>query len=139
MKKVYPVLFTFLKDSQDTVLIEVPSLEILSEGYGLANAIEMARDAIELTLVTFEDKNMVVPEPANEADMNISDGTFAKEGHTIISLVDVDSSAYRRKNFTKSVKCDVSLPSWLHFETKAAGINLSAVLQGALIEKLGYA
>lgn len=46
MKQVYPVIFTQLKDKKDTVLINVPDMGILTEGFGLSDAIEMARDAI---------------------------------------------------------------------------------------------
>lgn len=36
MKAVYSVIFTPLEDEKDTILIEVPDLEILSEGFGMA-------------------------------------------------------------------------------------------------------
>ena len=39
MKQVYPVIFTQLDDKKHTVLIEVPDLEILTEGFGMPNAI----------------------------------------------------------------------------------------------------
>ena len=48
MRQVYPVIFTPLNDKKDTVLIEVPDWEILTEGYGMADAVKMARDAIGL-------------------------------------------------------------------------------------------
>ena len=48
MRQVYPVIFTPLNDKKDTVLIEVPDWEILTEGYGMADAVKMARDAIEI-------------------------------------------------------------------------------------------
>ena len=35
MKQVYPVIFTQLNDEKDTVLIEVPDLEIITEGFGI--------------------------------------------------------------------------------------------------------
>ena len=43
MKQVYPVIFTQLNDKKDTVLINVPDMNILTEGFGLPDAIEMAR------------------------------------------------------------------------------------------------
>ena len=46
MKQVYPVIFTKIQDEKNTILIEVPDLEILTEGFGIVNAIDMARDAI---------------------------------------------------------------------------------------------
>lgn len=44
MKNVYPVYFTI---TDDVVLIEVPDLEILTEGTDMNNAIDMARDVTE--------------------------------------------------------------------------------------------
>ena len=40
MRQVYPVIFTPLNDKKDTVLIEVPDWEILTEGYGMADAVK---------------------------------------------------------------------------------------------------
>ena len=51
-KLVYPALFTF---EEDAVLVEVPDLEILTEGKDLYDAIQMARDAIELVVASMED------------------------------------------------------------------------------------
>lgn len=55
MKQVYPVIFTQLKDKKDTVLINVPDMGILTEGFGLSDAIEMARDAIGANGITLQD------------------------------------------------------------------------------------
>ena len=139
MKIVYPVRFTFLKDEKDTVLIEVPDLDILSEGYGLSNAIDMARDAIEFTMVTLEDNNMPVPVASDEKELCKMDGMFSSEGYTMLSLVDADSTNYRRKEYNDDIDCYVKLPKWLDFEARSAGINISSVLQDALISKLGIA
>ncbi len=61
MKQVYPVIFTPLNDEKDTVLIEVPDLDILTEGYGMADAVEMARDAIGLKGISYQDKGIDLP------------------------------------------------------------------------------
>lgn len=42
MKQVYQLYFTQLNDKKDTVLINVPDMNILTEGFGLPDAIEMA-------------------------------------------------------------------------------------------------
>ena len=52
MKGVYPAVFT---EADGTILVEVPDLEILTEGKDFNSAIEMARDAIELKCVSMED------------------------------------------------------------------------------------
>ena len=62
MERVYPVIFTKTNDDKDTVLIEVPDLGILTEGYGMANAIYMARDAIGLYGITKEDMGISIAE-----------------------------------------------------------------------------
>lgn len=50
--------WVYIIDAKNTILIKVPDLEILTEGYGMANAIKMARDAIGLTGITNEDINI---------------------------------------------------------------------------------
>lgn len=130
MKTVYPVFFT---KADDVILIEVPDLEILTEGTDMNNAIDMARDAIELHCVSMEDAKQDIPTPSELLSLDTSKGTFAEEGETVVSLVDVDSSEYRRKIDTKTVRRNVALPSWLNYEAEHAGINVSRVLQEALM------
>lgn len=132
MKTVYPVLFT---KTESNVLIEVPDLGILTEGTDMNNAIEMARDAIELMYVSMEDDNKKVPEPSDVLDVN--SGIFAEEGKTVVSFVDVNPTEYRKKIDTRTVRRNVALPSWLNYEAEHAGINVSRVLQEALINVLG--
>ena len=91
MKAVYPVYFTM---TDAVVLVEVPDLEILTEGKDMNNAIDMARDAIELKCISMEDANEEIPKPSDLSQLNIADGTFAEDGQTIVSLVDIDSSEY---------------------------------------------
>ncbi len=55
MKQVYPVIFTKIQDEKNTILIEVPDLEILTEGFGIVNAIDMARDAIGVKGIYYDD------------------------------------------------------------------------------------
>jgi hypothetical protein len=57
----------------------------------------------------------------------------------IVSLVDVDLVAYRRANERRTVRRNVSLPSWLNTAAEEAGINVSAVLQAALKQQLDLA
>ncbi len=84
---VYPVFFT---KTDTVILVEVPDLEILTEGKDMADAIEMARDAIELKCVSMEDDQVEIPLPSKIGALDVNRGTFAEEGETIISLVDID-------------------------------------------------
>lgn len=133
MKNVYPVFFT---KTDDCILIEVPDFNILTEGTNMNDAIDMARDAIELKCVSMEDANEIIPNPSEISDLDITNGTFFAEGKTIISFVDIDSAVYRKKIDTKTVRRNVALPSWLNYEAEQAGVNVSRILQEALINTL---
>lgn len=137
MKQVYPVIFTQLDDKKHTVLIEVPDLEILTEGFGMPNAIEMARDAIGLKVITMEDQKEIIPNPRMIKEIDALQGTFAQEGESWVSMVDVDFAEYRRRMDNKTVRRNVTLPNWLNQEAEKAHINVSGVLQEALMLKLG--
>ena len=137
MKQVYPVIFTQLDDKKHTVLIEGPDLEILTEGFGMPNAIEMARDAIGLKVITMEDQKEKIPNPRMIKEIDALQGTFAQEGEGLVSMVDVDFAEYRRRMDNKTVRRNVTLPNWLNQEAEKAHINVSGVLQEALMLKLG--
>ena len=132
MKIAYPVIFTQTNDEKDTYLVYVPDLDGATEGYGLANAIFMARDYIGCTLYNKAEKDY--PTPSNIKDVDPSKGMF--QGESIISMVDIDMSEYSTKLDNAPVRRNVSLPSWLNKKATEAHINVSRVLQEALIEKL---
>lgn len=134
MRKAYPVIFTIL---DDIILIEVPDFGITTEGKDIEDAIEMARDAIGICGICKEDNNEKLPEASDLRDVDISKGIFSEEGSSFVSIVDIDFVEYRRKQDNKSVRRNVTLPSWLNFEAEKAHINVSKVLQEALMSKLG--
>lgn len=133
MKNVYPVFFT--KTATD-ILIEVPDFNILTEGKDMNDAMEMARDAIELKCVSMEDDKETIPSPSNINNLDSSKGTFSEDGETIVSFVDIDSAVYRKKIDTKTVRRNVALPSWLNYEADQAGVNVSRILQESLMKVL---
>jgi predicted RNase H-like HicB family nuclease len=127
MKTVYPVIFT---PDGEWFVVDVPDLGISTQGEGLADAIDMARDAINLTGVTLQDNGEPVPEPSSISSVAVGEGQ-------IVTLVDCDFDEYRKFLENRSVKKNCTLPSWLNKKAEAAQINFSAVLQEALMEKLG--
>ena len=134
MKKMYPVIFT---QTPDIVLVEVPDLEILTQGTDIENAFDMARDAISITIISMEDNNESIPGPTKMADIDMVQATFTNEGESFTSIVDVDITEYRKRIDTRPVRRNVSLPCWLNHEADLAGINVSRVLQEALMNVLG--
>lgn len=141
MKVTYPVIFT---DVDTNILIEVPDLGILTEANeegkpkgSMADAITMARDAIGLSCIEAEDDDKEVVHPSEIKDIDVSKGTFFEDGTGIVSLVDVDLSVYRRMLDNKTVRRNVTLPNWLNQEAEKSHINVSKVLQEALMARLG--
>lgn len=134
MKNAYP---TILTQTEDVVLVEVPDLEILTEGKDISDAIEMARDAIGVTGISMQDHGDAIPKASALNEINPNKGTFAKDGTGIVTLVDIDFDVYRKKVDEKMVRRNVTLPSWLNTEAEEAHINVSRVLQEALKATLG--
>ena len=54
----------------------------------------------------------------------------------IVTLVDIDFAAYRRANDLRTVRKNVTLPSWLNDLAERNGVNFSQVLQESLKERL---
>lgn len=126
MKRAYPVIFTPAAEGGFTSYM--PDFEINSQGDDLAESIENARDAMGIIGIDMEDDGKVLP----EASKNVK-----HEPHEILSFVDVDFTEYRRQNDMRTVRRNVSLPSWLNAKAEKAGLNVSAVLQNALKQELG--
>lgn len=73
-KRVYPVILT---PADNIILVEVPDMEILTEGKDYQDAIEMARDAIGLKGITLEDAGKTIPDASDISVINPEKGTFA--------------------------------------------------------------
>ena len=137
MKQVYPV---FIAEYKKDFLVYVPDMDIYTEGKTMADAIEMARDAIGLKGIDYEDDAKTLPSPSSREGAIVK----AKENQDIfdystgiLTLVDVNFTEYRRRMDNKAVRRNVTLPNWLNVEAEKAQINVSRVLQEALINVLG--
>ena len=141
MRVAYPVIFT---EVETNILIEVPDLGIITEANeegkkkgSMADAIMMARDAIGISCIEAEDEGREIVEASAFSQIDVSKGIFAKDGIGVLSLVDVDLAVYRKMVDNKTVRRNVTLPNWLNQEAEKAEINVSKVLQEALMTKLG--
>ena len=140
MEKVY---LTFIKQDGKDFLVYVPDMDVYTEGRSVFDAIAMARDAIGLKGVEMEDDGIALPDASDkevaiakakaeaDADFDFSDG--------LLTLVDIDFTAYRNKLRNKAVKKNCTIPYWLNKKAEEMDINFSKVLQEALIEKVGGA
>ena len=140
MKQAYPTFIVNTNDeSEHPFLVCVPDMDVLTEGNSFPDAIEMARDAIGLAGISMEDHKQEIPMPSEQtiAIAKVQqDAEYIDFSKGILTYVDVDFSEYRRKIDTKTVRRNVALPSWLNYEAEHAGINVSRVLQEALMNVL---
>ena len=92
-------------------------------------AVKNAKEALLLHLYGMEEDGEDIPEPSPFSELQ------TEKNQTLI-LIEVFMPPFREKQHKKFVKKTLSLPSWINAEAEHAGINFSAVLQEALIEKL---
>ena len=128
MKKLfYPAIFH--KAEEGGFWVSFPDFpECLTEGDDMAEAYEMAVDALGLTITDKMQGAEELPKATEEDQVN------AEEGFLVV--VEFDLMEYRKKHSSRAVKKTLSIPEWLNEEALARNINFSQVLQDALIEKI---
>lgn len=103
MKQVYP---TFIAEYKGDFLAYIPDMDIYTEGKSIADAIGMARDAIGLKGIDYEDDGKELPIPSN-ADMAMEkakeDTEIFDYSTGILTFVDIDFSEYRKRMDNKTV------------------------------------
>lgn len=125
MYRAYPAIF---HAENSGYWVEFPDLPgCVSEGGDLAEAAAEAVDALGGYLCAMMDRQLAIPAPS---DLR----TVHAEGDDLVSLVSANLANYQKR--TRPVKKTVTLPEWLSDEAKKRHINLSAVLQQALIDQL---
>jgi len=128
MKCAYPVVFSPAKEGGYNVY--VPDWKINTQGDDLTKAIYMARDAIGAMGCYRQDEKQAFPTPTliNEV---------AHASNDFLSLVDVDFDAYRRQHDHRTIRKNLTIPSWLNEMAEQRGLNFSQVLQQGLRDQLG--
>ena len=125
MKAVYPVI---LSPAKCGYVVSVPDLNIDTQGSSVAEAIAMARDAIGIWGITEQDFGRDIPQPG-DLEIECADDE-------LVTLVDIDFDEYRKAHDNRSVRRNITLPSWLNELAEKSGINVSGVTQRALKAEL---
>ena len=112
MKKVYPIVLT---QGKEKIVVYVPDFNINTQGDDMADAMEMARDAIGLMGIDMEDEGEMLPE--GSSFIAVKD----EYPDDIVTLVDVDFAEYRRKNDLRAVKKTVRFHPGLTSKRKKPG------------------
>ena len=126
MKAVYPIVLT---PAEPGYVVYVPDFDINTEGDTLEKALFMTKDAIGLMGIVYEDEGKPIPVPTNLKP--------PCEENELVALVDVDFTAYREREDSRTVRKNCTIPQWMNREAEARNINFSAVLQEALRGILG--
>ena len=126
MKYAYPIVLT---PDESGYVVFVPDMNINTEGHDIADAIEMAADAVGLCGISMQDMGREIPTPAASLPP-CSEGEIA-------TFVLVDFDAYRRAHEQRTVRKNVTIPAYLNELAEAAHINFSQLLQESLKQRLG--
>jgi len=122
MKYVYPVIFTPLDEGGFDAY--APDLSFCRTcGDDLADAIEMAEDAIAMWLWDAENKNETIPTASDSIE---------HEPPQFINMIVADTDAYRRQMDSRIVKKTLMIPAWLNYKAEEEHVDLSNILQNAL-------
>jgi len=126
MKYVYPAL---LHDDNGDISIKVPDLPgCRTCGANKAEALLMAKDAIEMWLWDAENNNEPIPPSSN---------FIICEEDEIFTLIAADTDEYRKSNDNRSIKKTLSIPAWLNYQAEKANAPFSQILQQGLKKYLG--
>ena len=126
MKNAYPIILT---PEGAGYLVTIPDFTVNTQGDSVAEAMEMARDAIGLLGIDLEDDGKALPAPSDLWDVDAG-----KKG--VVTLVDVDFYKYRREHDRRAVRKNCTSPAWLCYKAEQAGLNFSQILQIGLKQAL---
>lgn len=126
MKEAYPIILT---PAEVGYVVYVPDIDINTQGTSVADAISMASDAIGLWGITAQDMGKEIPKP--------SPYLVECAANEISTFAVVDFDAYRKATDMRTVRKNVTLPSYLNDMAEKAGVNFSQVLQEGLKQRFG--
>ncbi|MCL1789962.1 MAG: type II toxin-antitoxin system HicB family antitoxin [Peptococcaceae bacterium] len=125
MRYVYPAI---LYPDDDKIGVKVPDLPgCYTFGDDNADALIMAKDAVEMWLWSAEENKSPIP----GASPTLPYG----HGETF-TLIVADTDQWRRAHDKKSVKKTLTIPAWLNHQAEKANAPFSQILQQGLKDYL---
>ncbi len=124
MKKLfYPALFH--KAEKGGFWVSFPDIpECLAQGDDMAQAYEMAVDALGLALTSRETEKQPLPTSSDPT-------ALIPEPDSFLAVIEFDMLAYKKRTGSRAVKKTLSIPEWLNEAAMAVDLNFSQVLQEA--------
>ncbi len=127
-KLFYPALFH--KADEGGFWISFPDIpECLTQGDDMAQAYEMAVDALGLALSCREKEYQPLPAASDPTAISLEPDSF-------VVVIEFDMLAYKKRTNSRAVKKTLSIPEWLNEAAMSMDINFSQVLQEALLTKI---
>lgn len=110
--------------------VRVPDITgCVTTGKDIEDAVAQITDALSGCLVVWEDQGLTIPPATPQPEV-------PHDKADVLTLISVDTIAYRAQTDTRAVRKNVSIPAWMANMADRKGINCSKVLQDALAQKL---
>lgn len=127
-KLFYPALFH--KAEEGGFWVSFPDIpECLTQGDDMAQAYEMAIEALGLALTCREKEQQPIPSSSDPT-------AISPEPDSFLAVIEFDMLAYKKRTNSRAVKKTLSIPEWLNEAAMSMDLNFSQVLQEALLAKI---
>ncbi len=127
---IYPAVFSPPEQEGFDYCVTFPDLDVATQGETIEQALDMAKELLELTIYGLEEDGYTVPKASDPALLKVD-----KPG-SFVTLVAVNMPMVRAEMDLQYVRKTVTLPKWLNDLAEKAGVNFSKTLQTALKLKL---
>ncbi len=127
MKLIYPAIFTpyFDEGGYDVSFPDLP--KCMASGDSLEEALDNAANEASRYILTLMEKGEDVPPASDYADV------VADDPDDFVNYVVLDMGAYSDAHAQKSVRKNITIPSWLNAYGEAHHVNFSKLLQESLL------
>lgn len=124
---IYPAIIRF---ENGAYIVNFPDLDnCFTFGDNIENALDSARDVLELFLYDMEQDGVNIPESSELSTIKLNQNES-------IALIDVWMIPVRDKMENRSVKKTLTIPKWINDIGIEHNLNFSQILQAAIKERL---
>lgn len=125
---IFPAIIKLVGESYDVSFPDINNC--FTFGDSLEDALDSARDVLELCLYDMEQDNIPIPEASGVKDIKLDENES-------IAWINVWMIPVRDKMENKAVKKTVTIPKWINDIGIENNLNFSQILQAAIKEKMG--
>lgn len=125
---IYPAVIRFENESYTVNFPDLQNCFTFGENY--EDALDSARDVLELCLYDMEQDDVEIPDASNLTSIKLNTNES-------IALIDVWMIPVRDKMENRSIKKTLSIPKWINDIGVEHNLNFSQLLQAAIKERVG--